>query len=175
MYLVYDDLQLRRSSLGNSLLVKRRDWESAERDIASLTVDQLQEAAKAVSEGRLVENPTIQRLQRSILTIGMQVPESFAQKVKRRSEIKGLIARYGMPAFWLTINPSDLKNPLVLQLAGITYSAGCNRCDIAVIDSIYISSWNKLSARAANGCLRCGRHFIFILASRDPTTRPYLL
>jgi helitron helicase-like protein/PIF1-like helicase len=123
MYLIYDVLQLRRSSLGNSLLVKRRDWESAERDIASLTVDQLQEAAKAVSEGRLVENPTIQRLQRSILTIGMQVPESFAQKVKRRSEIKGLIARYGMPAFWLTINPSDLKNPLVLRLAGITYSA----------------------------------------------------
>ena len=54
MYLIYDVLQLRRSSLGNSLLVKRRDWESAERDIASLTVDQLQEAAKAVSEGRLV-------------------------------------------------------------------------------------------------------------------------
>jgi len=51
------------------------------------------------------------------------VPESFAQKVKRRSEIKGLIARYGMPAFWMTINPSDLRNPLVLQLAGITYSA----------------------------------------------------
>ena len=54
MYLIYDVLQLRRSSLGNSLLVKRRDWESAERDIASLTVDQLQEAAKAVSEGHLV-------------------------------------------------------------------------------------------------------------------------
>ena len=36
MYLVYDVLQLRRSSLDNSLLVKRRDWESAERDIASL-------------------------------------------------------------------------------------------------------------------------------------------
>ena len=123
MYLVYDVLQLRKSSLGNSLLVKRCDWESAERDIASLTVEQLQEAAKAVSEGRLVVNPTIRRLQRSILTIGMQVPESFAQKVKRRSEIKGLVARYGMPAFWMTINPSDLRNPLVLQLAGITYSA----------------------------------------------------
>ena len=24
-----------------------------------------------------------------------------------------------MPAFWLTINPSDLRNPLVLKLAGI--------------------------------------------------------
>jgi len=27
-----------------------------------------------------------------------------------------------MPAFWMTINPSDLRNPFVLQLAGIKYS-----------------------------------------------------
>jgi len=27
-----------------------------------------------------------------------------------------------MPAFWITINPSDSQNPLVLRLAGITYS-----------------------------------------------------
>ena len=122
MFLLYDILQLRRSSLGNSILVKRRDWKSAERDIRSLTVVQLQEAAKSIAEGRPVDNPAIQRLQRSLLTIGMQVPESFAQKLKRRSEIKGLIGRYGMPAFWITINPSDLQNPLVLRLAGHTYS-----------------------------------------------------
>ena len=38
-----------------------------------------------------------------------------------RSMIKGLIARYGMPAFWLTINPSDLENLLVLILAGVEF------------------------------------------------------
>ena len=27
-----------------------------------------------------------------------------------------------MPAFWMTINPSDLRNPLMLLLAGIEYS-----------------------------------------------------
>ena len=30
--------------------------------------------------------------------------------------------RYGMPAFWMTINPSDLRHPLVLVLAGVEYS-----------------------------------------------------
>ena len=49
----------------------------------------------------------------------MQVPESFSQKLKMRSKIRGLIARYGMPAFWMTINLSDLRNPLVLILAGV--------------------------------------------------------
>lgn len=39
-----------------------------------------------------------------------------------RSEIRGLIVRFGMLAFWLTINPSDLRNPLVLILASVEYS-----------------------------------------------------
>jgi hypothetical protein len=123
MYLLYDVLQLRGSSLGHSLLVKRQSWRSVKNDIASLTVEQLQDAAKAVANGEVIDDPIIQRLQRDLTTIGMQVPESFSQKLKMRSQIKGLIARYGMPAFWLTINPSDLRNPLVLILAGVEYPA----------------------------------------------------
>jgi hypothetical protein len=122
MYLVYDVLQLRSASLGNAFLVKRRNWRAAEEDIASLTIEQLENAAKAVADGGVIDDPVIQRLQRNIVTIGMQVPESFSQKLKRRSEIKGLIVRDGMPAFWMTINPSDLRNPLVLLLAGVEYS-----------------------------------------------------
>ena len=53
----------------------------------------------------------------------MQVPGSFSQKLVMRSEIRGLIVRWGMPAFWITINPSDLRNPLVLILAGIEIPA----------------------------------------------------
>lgn len=116
MFLLYDVLQLRSSSLGNSLLVKPRNWRLAEDDIASLTISQLEDAAKAVAVGGVIDDPVIKRLQRNIVTIGMQVLESFSQKLKRRSEIKGLIVRDGMPAYWMTINPSDLKNPLVLLL-----------------------------------------------------------
>ena len=29
-----------------------------------------------------------------------------------------------MPAFWLTINPSDLQNPFVLRLAGVKCPEG---------------------------------------------------
>jgi Helitron helicase-like domain at N-terminus len=108
MYLLYDVLQLQGSSLGYFLLVKHQKWRSVKDDIASLTVDQLQDAAKAVANGETIENPTIQRLQRDLTTIGMQVPESFSQKLKMRSKIKGLNVRHGMPAYWITVNPSDL-------------------------------------------------------------------
>jgi hypothetical protein len=122
MYLLYDVIQLRKSSMGNAFLIKRQNWQSAMEDIASLTVSQLQDAAKAVAAGQRIEDPVIRRLLRYIETIGMQIPGSFSQKLRMRSEIRGLITRFGMPAFWITINPSDLRNPLVLILAGVEYS-----------------------------------------------------
>lgn len=121
MYLLYDIIQLRKSSMGNAFLIKRENWQSAMDDIASLTVTQLQNAANTVATGQQIEDPIIRRLLRNIESIGMQVPGSFAHKLRMRSEIRGLITRYGMPAFWVTINPSDLRNPLVLILAGIEY------------------------------------------------------
>jgi len=54
MYLLYDVIQLRKSSLGHSLLIKRQKWRSAKDDIASLTVEQLQDAAKAVANGQII-------------------------------------------------------------------------------------------------------------------------
>lgn len=122
MYLLYDVIQLRKSSIGNAFLIRRQNWRSVTQDITSLTVSQLQNAAKTVATGQKIEDPIIRRLLRNIVTIGMQVPGSFAQKLRLRSEIRGLITRYGMPAFWITINPSDLRNPLVLILAGVEYS-----------------------------------------------------
>lgn len=122
MYLLFDVIQLRKSSMGNMFLIKRQNWQTTMNDIASLTVNQLQDAAKTVATGQKIEDPIIRRLLRNIETIGMQVPGSFAQKLRMRAEIRGLILRYGMPAFWITINPSDLRNPLVLILAGVEYS-----------------------------------------------------
>jgi hypothetical protein len=122
MYLLYDVIQLRKASLGNTFLIKRPHWRSAADDIASLTLEQLANAVKAIAAGAKVDNPVIQRLQRIMVTIGMRVPGSFSQKLIMRSEIRGIIVRYGMPAFWITINRSDLRNPLVLILAGVEYS-----------------------------------------------------
>ena len=80
------------------------------------------EAAKATADRRPIEDPLVLSLLRDLTAIGRSVPLSYSQKLKMRSQIRGLIARYGMPAFWLTINPSDLRNPLVLMLAGTLLS-----------------------------------------------------
>lgn len=75
------------------MLVKRQNWGSVRDDIASLTVDQLQTAATAVSNGQPIKDPAVRRLQQGLIIIGMRVPELFSQKLIMRTEIKGLIVR----------------------------------------------------------------------------------
>jgi hypothetical protein len=122
MYLIYDVLQIRKSSLANKLVLERHHWSSATDDLASLTEDQLRNALKDLDSNHEINDPVISRLLFVMKSIAMWVPGSFAQKLRMRSEIRGLIIRFGMPAFWLTINPSDLRSPLVLVLAGVEYS-----------------------------------------------------
>ena len=86
-----------------------------------MTASQLENTAKALASRQKIEDATIWWLQQNVLIIGMCVPQSFSQKLKMHSEIRGLITCHGMPAFWMTINPSDLRNPLVLKLADIDY------------------------------------------------------
>ena len=70
-----------------------------------------------MKSGQKIDDPLIRQLLHMIETIAVK---SFAEKLKLRAEIRGLMVRYGMPGFWITINPSDLQNPLVIILAGIT-------------------------------------------------------
>ena len=124
MYLLYDVIQLQKSSLEHTLLTKCQNWRSTKSDIESLTVEQLQDAARAVANGQMINNPTIRRLLRDLTSIGTPVPQSFSQKLKLRSQIRGLLVRDGTADIWITINPSDLRNPLVLKLAGIECPEG---------------------------------------------------
>ncbi|KAI1829024.1 hypothetical protein DTO027I6_10052 [Penicillium roqueforti] len=140
MYLLYDVIQLRGASLGNSLLVIRHHWRSVSRDIECLTVVKLKNAAEALAAGRNVEDPTIKRLLRHIAIIGVRVPGSFSQKMLLRSQARGLTVREGMLAIWLTLNPSDLQNPLVLILAGIEYDSAVFPAAAAAVRQAVVTS-----------------------------------
>jgi len=122
LYLIYDVLQRRQAALGNSILVKRKDWESARSGISSLTFNRLAAAAKSVLETNTHNDPIILALERQIQTIASQVPQSFARMRANRTHMRALFVDWGMPAFWLTLNPADLRNPLVLKLAGVEIS-----------------------------------------------------
>jgi helitron helicase-like protein/PIF1-like helicase len=121
--LLYDVLQRRQAALGNSILVKRKDWETAQAAISSLTFDRLEAAAKSVHETNTHNDPSIRLLERHIQSIAAQVPQSFALMRSARVHMRALFLSHGMAGVWLTINPADLTCPMVLTLAGVTLSS----------------------------------------------------
>ena len=120
MYLLYDVIQRRKSALGNSLLVKRGDYQVVQNIISSLTHRQLIVAAQSLRLTQTTSDPAIATLRCAIQTVAARVPNSFAEKQDMRLHIRALFVEFGPAAFWLTINPSDLRDPLVVKLAGIT-------------------------------------------------------
>lgn len=88
MFLIYDVLRLRAAAYGNSLLVKRRHWESMDNDFRALSLERLEEAARVVAEGDRIEDPVIRRLQNYIVQIGFHV--TFSERLRFRSQIRGM-------------------------------------------------------------------------------------
>jgi hypothetical protein len=123
MYLLYDVIQRRKSALGNSLLVKWGDYQAIQEVISSLTYQRLIEAAQSLRLTQKTSDPAIATLRHAIQTVAARVPNSFAEKQEMRVRLRGLFIEYGLAAFWLTINPSDLRDPLVIKL-GIEKSWG---------------------------------------------------
>ena len=103
-------------------MVKRKDWETAQEAISSLTFDRLEAAARSVHETGTHNDPTIQLLERHIQSIASQVPQSFALMRAARVQMRAIFISDGMPGYWLTINPADLNSPIVVLLAGVSLS-----------------------------------------------------
>ncbi|TFK16690.1 hypothetical protein FA15DRAFT_606569, partial [Coprinopsis marcescibilis] len=59
----------------------------------------------------------ITRVVGSVTPVARNVPGSVAAKIQMRNEIRGLIFKRGSPTLFVTINPSDVHNPLVRVLA----------------------------------------------------------
>jgi hypothetical protein len=120
MYLLYDVIQRRGSALGNSLFVKRGEYKEIQEIISSLTFDRLTAAAQSIHSTQKTSDPAIAVLRRALQTVAARVPNSFAEKQEMRLYLRGLFIEFGPAAFWLTLNPSDLRDPLVIKLAGVT-------------------------------------------------------
>jgi hypothetical protein len=89
---MYDVIQLRKSSLGYRLLVKRR---STMAEMESLTAARLRDAATRLSNGCSIDDPAVLTLLQKLTAIGNPVPQSFAEKRRMRSHMTGGTIRSG--------------------------------------------------------------------------------
>ena len=95
------------------------DYHAVQEMISSLTYQRLIKAAQSLRAMQTTSDPAIATLRRAIQIVAGRVPNSFAEKQEMRMRLRGLFIEFGLAAFWLTINPSDLRDPLVVKLAGV--------------------------------------------------------
>ena len=103
--------------------MKRKDWDTAQTAISSLTFDRLEAAAKSVHDTNSHHDPAIRLLEHHVQSIASQVPQSFTLMRTARVHMRALFVSHGMAGVWLTINPADLTCPIVVTLAGVTLSS----------------------------------------------------
>lgn len=81
---------------------------------------QLYEAAEVVRTTNTCKDSAILALERLVQLVAAHVPHSFAKCYQYRLHLRALMVIDGMPSLWITFNPSDLRCPIVLHLAGVT-------------------------------------------------------
>ncbi|KAH6876927.1 hypothetical protein BKA70DRAFT_1127801 [Coprinopsis sp. MPI-PUGE-AT-0042] len=87
-----------------------------------------------------------------------KVPGSTGYKICRRNEIRALINRRGSPTLFITLNPSDIHNPLVRAYSGDP-GAGA---DWGVLSGHELSSWRRMMLAADNPAA-CAKFFDFMI------------
>ena len=81
-------------------------------------------------EGNAKIPPSVGRLFSNMRLISAYNPESFGRKLAKRHQLFGQIVCFRIPAIWFTINPSDLKNPVVLRVAGVNIHPHMDRSEL---------------------------------------------
>ncbi|KAB5588280.1 Vacuolar membrane-associated protein IML1 [Ceratobasidium theobromae] len=111
-------LQKRQEMIAARVQMRRHDFDRATQLFSSLTQHDLSIAAEEEANGKPISNPVVQSLRRLMHTAGTKVMGSDASRYSYRSCIWSMGFYFGPPSLWVTINPTDLHNPLMQVMAG---------------------------------------------------------
>ena len=110
--------QRRQALTSARVQMERKTFERDARLMSSVTVTKLEAAKREEEKGLPISDPAVQALKKHIHATASRIQGSDQARVRLRSEIWSTAAVLGPPSLWITINPSDLHNPIVQVLAG---------------------------------------------------------
>ena len=105
--------------MGYYFLTGKALFEKTCQQINQINHSQLERAAAEIKTSGKCTDPDILALERQVQIMARSAPNSYAKCYEQIVYIKALMVNNGMPALWITLNPLDLKSPLVLSLAGV--------------------------------------------------------
>ena len=119
IFLLYNLIQQQSFSLGYNLLVKKWNWSDIYKLVNNIFNDCFRAVAIEIKAINKCTDSDIVKLKRQVQTIALQVPHLYARYLEYRFILKALSIGHDYLMLWITINPSDLRCPLILELADI--------------------------------------------------------
>ncbi|KAL7271376.1 hypothetical protein RUND412_005876 [Rhizina undulata] len=99
---------------------QKAKWEKIRLLLEQVIIGKFEEASENPANGRGCSNVVVLALLECVQAQGRVVPLLNSAKQIMRSELRSFQIKYGMTSVWITLNPSDLNNPLVCRFAGIS-------------------------------------------------------
>ena len=138
------------------MLTEQSIFEKTKLQISRISYSQLERAAGEIKRTGKCTDPDIFALERQVQVVARSAPNSYAKCHEQAVYIKALMVNNGMPVLWITLNPSDLKNALVLTLAGVqisdanagSKSASRFRAATAIINPVAVAQFFEATCAA---------------------------
>jgi Helitron helicase-like domain at N-terminus len=114
----FDISRLSHNLSKTNVLAQRKNWPATELLLASLTAEQLLQAASQAQKHQPITDPAVQELLKGVARVGSTASGSDERKSYMLAQLKSLIVHFGCPLIFITINPHERYTPLALFYAG---------------------------------------------------------
>lgn len=109
----------RRQALGSARLqMNQQQFEREARLLATLTAEKLQKACDEENRGLSISDPVVRLLQKNVYATSSRVKGSNQQRLQCRGIIWSTCIMKNPASLWITINPTDLHDPIAQVFAG---------------------------------------------------------
>ncbi|KAJ3537287.1 hypothetical protein NM688_g6714 [Phlebia brevispora] len=156
LFIVFNILQRREILLKSKLKVKKK--------ILSLLLARRCEHGQAELATNDDERVVL-RLMKEVRLVTGNVAGTQGSRLTMRNQIRATMTEMGPPAFYLTINPADLYNPIVRFLAGKEILSEANRTNSVWDQSLLVARNPFIASRFFDICMKT---FIKCILRYDP-------
>jgi hypothetical protein len=115
MFICFNILQRAEARKRIRLLVKKKDFVSFPLIVDKITQKDIEDELEQMRQHpSTIKNNNIQHLLSKIQSSTANVQGSKAALKHRRNDLTAYIIQFGVPQFYITLNPADVHNPLLL-------------------------------------------------------------
>lgn len=136
--------------------MKRRDFDQDAVAITSLTMADLKQAEKEEASHMLFSNNCVKALRKHVFAASGHVRGSDKMCASYHGQIWGTSLMLQGPSLWLTINPSDLHDPIIQLFTG-------KEIDMDFFDSNLGPDSSHQAANVAHDPYAAAKFFFFII------------